>query len=180
MKDMLLAVGVLLVVGVLASAAASFFNRNIIFIGKEAKKFAQNRIRKRASEKPSIKELIDTCSSGEIDREKVKRIVESLFLALGLQLNEDRLSADDVLKNLCMVERGDLKKFDKAWRKAGLQESIEPFSQGMLELLNNLIQGDDRKKFLQSLSIDNKDDEILDAVMSMNVGSFVKVIVPYV
>jgi len=145
-------------------------NRGIKELETEAENIVRSRISSGSFKNKSSLLILDLSHNEEVV--KIQYLIAQLSKRLKIGELENKLHSKDVLSDLFRVQKQDLIVFENTWKKIGLGDYLEVFSNELLTFLNNVLDRDGRNRFLKELDIENEDDQVLDSIMTMTVKKF--------
>lgn|GEM_PF-4422129 len=161
---------ILAVVAIFGVWLANFLNRDIKCLIAQAEKIAKNRLHE--NESCSIDDFLKKEFSTETSPQNIKLGLQVLLeiFELGSQV---RFKSSDSMGELFRVYREELQDVDSAWKKAGLEEYIEVFSDELLDKTSQSLGKDHFLKFLMKLGVEESErDAQKDVLMGLSVKGY--------
>lgn len=166
---------ILLSIGVLGYFLANYLNKDIRNIKLKAEKHVCGRLLERQSVVLDFKEL----NLSEEKAEKAIKILTDIANIIGV-MDIKLFRFNESLKDILRVEFNELDDISlNAWNKAGLENHIEVYSYEIMNYINKIVNKNNSEKILKEISCsnDNTEDEIIDALFSLKLSVFLKIIV---
>ena len=168
--NIILTVFLLIFVGYSGFLLTQYLNRGIASLINEAKaKASQRRLLRQA---PSIEEFVNSNVSSEHYEDIYIELAKGLSSIFG---NKDRFpfNSEEKLGNVFRVKKSEIEVNKTAWKKAGLKDFIEVYSNELLSMTRAVVGKEKFDTLLQTVNGVNSEDSIKDYLMDMTVGEYI-------
>jgi hypothetical protein len=167
--NIILTLFLLVLVGYLGFLLTQYLNRNIASLINEAKtKASQRRLRQKAQ---SIDKFVESNVSPEHERHIYCGLAKGLSSIFGVN---DRFPFDseEKLGNVFRVNKSEIELNKAAWKKAGLKDFIEVYSDELLSMTLTVVGKEKFNTILETIDDVNSEDSFKDYLMDMTVGQY--------
>lgn len=167
--NIILTLLVLIFVGYSGFLLTQYLNRGIASLINEAKaKASQRRLQRQA---PSIEEFVNSSVSSIHDEHIYRELAKGLSSIFGVK---DRFpfNSKEKLGHVFRVKKSEIEVNKTAWKKAGLKDFIEVYSDELLSMTLSVVGKEKFDSLLHSVNRGNSEDSIKDFLMNMTVGEY--------